>query len=141
MDQIAIPQAVQDLHAAYLGAMGFEPEDLPLGETYLRWWFNASKEGISPDGIRLLIKERLKFNAKGSFTKGIEIKHICRDPEDIAVALNEIAVIRARMRVKIMPSGRAEAMRATGRSDEVATDPAKHVSSVELIQKLKQAAS
>lgn len=135
-----IPENIVALHSAYLSAMGFEPEDLPLSQVFIRWWHDAAKEGLTGDGVKLCIKERIRFNNSSQFKRGIELRHLIRSEEDIAVALNEIAVIRARMRVKLLPAGKCDVLRATGRSDEIATDPAKHVRDVKLIQDLKSAA-
>lgn len=136
----SINPQIEALHQSYLDAMGLEPDDLPMNVTFERWYFEAHKFGLTPDGIRMVVKSRLAFNRKSQFKKGVELRHIIRDEDAIAVALNEIAVIRASQRVKVVPEGKASVFRATGRSDEPAQDAPRHVSDVELIQNLRRAA-
>ena len=131
---------VQELHRAYIEAMGMDAEDLPMTMTYERWWQMAHLQGLTPDAVKLCVKARLAFNRSSSCKKGIEIKHLARDEDDVAVVLNEVAVIRSQMRVKVMPPNKAEALRQTGRSDELPTPDAVKVGDMELIKALRKAA-
>ncbi len=128
---------VQDLHDAYCSALAIE---LPLTMTFERWWLAASNNGLTPDHVRLCVKERLRFNLGNSFKKGLELRHLIRDEDDVAIMLNEAAVVRANTRIKVMEPAKASVLRATGRSDEVPTSEAKRVGDLELIERLRRAA-
>lgn len=133
----SLHEPVNALHAAYCTAMCIE---LPLNFAFERWWLCAVNLGLTPEDVTLCVRERLKFNLRNQCKKGIEIKHLCRDEDDVAVVLNEVAVIRAGQRIKVMDPARASVLEATGRPATMPASEAKHVSDLDLIKQLRQAA-
>jgi len=131
---ISINQTVTDLHHAYCSAMGL---DLPMNACYERWWLAS---GLTPEQVEICIASRLKFNrAHPGHGKGLELKHLIRSDEDVAVVINEVAVVLSERRVRVMEPARASVLRATGRSDAVAQPDAVHVG--EYIEKMRNAAN
>jgi hypothetical protein len=93
--------------------------------------------GVSPDDLKLCVKARLAFNRNSMCKKGIELKHLCRDEENIAVLINEVAVIRADMRIRVVDPAKASALRSTGRPDTMPETPPKHVSDTEVLKAIE----
>jgi len=130
-------EPVNALHAAYCEAMCL---DLPLNYCFERWWLGAANLGLTPEDVRLCVRERLKFNLRSHCKKGVEIKHLARDEEDVAVVLNEVAVIKASMRIKVMDPARASVLKATGRDATLAQSEAVRVDAIPLMEALRKAA-
>lgn len=130
--------AISRLHQAYNTAMGL---DLPMTACYERWYFEALKLGLTVEHVEICVASRLKFNREHpGHKKGLELKHLIRSEDDVAVVLNEVAVVLAQRRIKVMDSGKASVLRATGRSDAPPQDEAKLVADSKLIQDLRKAA-
>lgn len=130
-------ERINELHLAYCESMGLDNLELHIADE--RRWLSAVLAGLLPDDLKLLIHERRKGIIKEERrAASILVRNICGTDEAVADALNEVAVIRARMRVKIMDKGKASVLRATGRVAEVSDNEAKPVG--ELIQQLRKAA-
>ncbi len=127
------------LHAAFCEASGQELKILPAHEF---WWKCAQDDGISPEDVRMWIAHMVKENLKREprYRTQIKIRYLISTPEYRARLAEDVAEIKSRLRVKVMNPGRAEVMRATGRSDETITEEARHIRDVELIANLRKAA-
>ena len=137
---ISQSQAVNRLHQIYCQAMFLDDFELNMADE--RRWLAAADEGLTPDDLKLLIKDRLQGIRKDQRRPAcVCVRNICGSEEAIADALNEVAMIKARMRVKVLPRGKAEVLRATGRDDAPSTSEAKAVGDIALIQQLRKAAN
>ena len=112
----SINSDVNSIHQAFCDARGLE---LNLQGAQERWWFEALKCGMTPEDVKLVIKARMKRIAAGvRHEESLYIRNIAGSEEAIANTLEEAAAIRATMRIKAYPVGKAQALRATGRDDE-----------------------
>lgn len=126
------------LHQAWLDATAFE---VALNIVFERYWYEAIKWGIVADDVKLIVKSRLRGIAKGERREAcILIRNICGSEEALAEVMEELGAIKAKLRMKILPAPLASVLRATGRSDQVPTPPAKLISDNDLIQTLRKAA-
>ena len=127
---------INAMHAAFCEATGFDLVLLPPAE---RQWYEALKMGMTCDDLRLLVKARLKRIKDGiRHEECLRIRNLVGSEDAISEAFEEIAAIRAKMRVKVYSAGKAEVLRATGRPDEPEQGQMRPVS--EVIQAMKQAA-
>lgn len=132
----SVNSGVNLLHEAYCACMALE---LPLQAADERRWLNAVLAGMTPDDLKLVIKERMKGISKDERRAAcLYVRNLCGSDEAIADVMNEVAVIRARMRVKVMDKGKASVLRATGRSDEISTPGARPIG--EYIGELRKSA-
>ena len=84
-----------------------------------RQWFEALKEGLTSDCVKLVIKERLIRIKEGvRRPECLLLRNIAGSEGAIADVVQEAAAIRARMRVKVFPKDKSNVLRATGRPDE-----------------------
>jgi len=112
----SINSDVNSIHQAFCDARDLELNMHPTNE---RWWFDALKCGMTPDDVKLVIKSRMKRIAAGvRHEESLYIRNIAGSEEAIANTMEEAAAIRATMRIKAYPAGKAQALRATGRDDE-----------------------
>lgn len=132
--------SVNLLHTAYCESMAIEPEDLPMTLTFECWWLRASNSGMTCDHVRIAVKERLKFNRTGSFKRGVELRHLIRSDEDVAIVLNEYAAWKANQRVKVVDPAKVSVLAATGRPATAPETEAVRVGALPLIEALKRAA-
>lgn len=125
------------LHQAYCEAMGIE---LPINSAFARYWHEADKEGLDPDGLKLAIKARIKrnFSMEPRYQIPLSIRKLVGDEERIADVINEAAVIRAEQRKKQFVPAKAEVLRVTGRPDEPEQSKTRHIGE---IIKLREAAN
>lgn len=126
-----------ELLAAYNAAMGL---DLAMNGAYERWLVEASDAGLTPDDLGLAIRARLKFNASGGFRKGTLLHHFVMGDDAIAITLNEAALVRSSMRVKVLDPAKASVLKATGRPATPPETEAQHVADIELVAALRRAA-
>lgn len=134
----SLHEPVNALHAAFCEAAGY---DLPLLAAYERWYFNAHQLGITPEGLAMCLRERKRLNAQGNgFHRGVFLRNLIRDEEDIAIVIEEIAALKAKQRVRVVDSGKADALKATGRPAAVPETEAVRVGALPLIEALKRAA-
>jgi hypothetical protein len=107
--------------------------------THERWWSDARKCGLTPDCVKLVIKARMKrIHAGVRHEESLMIRNIAGSDEAIANTIEEVAAIRAKLRVKVMPKGKADVLRATGRPAEPEQSTAKPIG--EYIEALRKAA-
>ena len=112
----SINPEINAIHEAFCCAMGFELNLLPASE---RHWRDAIKSGMTPDDVKLVIKTRMKRISAGvRHQECLYIRNIAGSEEAIANTMEEAAAIRATMRIKAYPVGKAQALRATGREDD-----------------------
>jgi len=131
----SINSDVNSIHQAFCDARGFE---LNMQLPQERWWFEALKCGMTPDDVKLVIKARMKRIAAGvRHEESLYIRNIAGSEEAIANTMEEAAAIRATMRIKVYPASKAQALRATGRSD--APEPSQARPIGEYIEELKRA--
>ncbi len=131
----SINPAVNFLHASYNHARHLE---VPMQMAHERAWFNGLQAGITPEMVADVIRHREQRIKAG--VRNIEcllIRNLCGDDEKIADFIEEAYMLAARKRIRVLDPGRAQVMRATGRSVEVPEQPAKHVSE-SLINALRQ---
>ncbi len=123
------------IHDAFCGAIGYE---VPLHGCTERYWFEALKMGMTPDDVRLVVKGRLQRIRDGvRHPESLYIRNVVGSEEAISNALEEAAAIRAKMRIKTFSPGKAEVLRATGRSDE--PEQARMIPIKEVIEGLRSA--
>lgn len=131
-------EAVQNLHETYCQAMALEFE---LTQADERRWLNGVLAGLEPDGLRLVIFDRRKRIIAGVRNKeSLYVRNLVGSDEAVADTMNEVAVIRAAMRVKVVPKGKAEVLMATGRSAEPETNRVVTPGELEMIRTLRRAA-
>lgn len=107
---------INAIHHAYCESTGF---DLQLSAFFERQWFEALKEGLTCDCVKLVIKERIRRIKEGvRRPECLLLRNIAGSEGAIADVAQEAAAIRARMRVKVFPRDKANVLRATGRPDE-----------------------
>lgn len=134
----SLNQAINELHQAFIDATAFE---LELNIVLERYWHDACKWGLSPDDLKLVIKSRIRGIAKGERRENCILpRNLAGCETALAEVSEELAAIKAKLRIKVLSAGKAEVLRATGRSDTIPTSPAKHVASVGLIEQLRKAA-
>ena len=126
---------VNALHQAFCDARGFE---VNMHAAHERWWLDAINGGMTPDCVKLVIKARMKrIQAGVRHEECLAIRNIAGSDEAIANTIEEVAAIRAKLRVKVMPAGKADVLRATGRSAEPEQGPVRSVS--EVIEAMRKA--
>ena len=131
----SINSDVNSIHQAFCDARGFE---LHMQGPQERWWFEALKCGMTPDDVKLVIKARMKRIAAGvRHEESLYIRNIAGSEEAIANTMEEAAAIRASMRIKVYPVGKAQALRATGRPDAPEQAQARPIG--EYIEELRRA--
>lgn len=104
------------MHAAYCEARGLDLVLLPPAE---RQWFDAMKLGMTPEDVRMVIKARKeRIRAGIRHEECLCIRNIAGSEEAVANSLEEVAIVKAKMRVKVFDAGKREVLRATGRLDQ-----------------------
>ncbi len=132
----SISPEINAMHAAFCEARGL---DLPLNGCTERQWDNAIKMGMTPADVTLLIKarkERIKAGIRHE--ECLYMRNITGSEDVIANALEEIAAVKAKQRVKVYPAGKSEVLRATGRPDQ--PEQGKTMPFSEVIKGLRKAA-
>ncbi len=129
-------QSVTELHAAFVDASG---QELALNMPLERRWLDAVNMGVTPDDVRLCVKSRIEHNRQHTMKRHLVLYRLIGSEDDIAMMLSEAAEARAQMRVKVLPKGKADVLRATGRSDEPETNRVMTPAEIEMIQKLRAA--
>lgn len=107
---------VNSLFHAYNSAMGL---DLMMNGAFERWLTEASNAGLSPEDFELAIRARQKFNSQGGFRKGTLLHHFVMGEDAIGITLNEAAVAKAQLRVRVMESAKASVLRQTHRPTDL----------------------
>jgi ribosome maturation factor RimP len=126
--------AINEIHAAFCQALGYELVLLPPAE---RQWFEAIQMGMTPEDVRLIVKSRKdRIRAGVRHEECLRIRNIAGSDETISDALEESAAVKAKMRVKVYSAGKSEVLRATGRPDQ---PEGKMMSVKEVIQGLRSA--
>jgi len=132
----SISPEVNAIHAAFSEAIGYE---VAFFNCYERYWYEALKMGMTCDDVKLIVKSRQRRIKDGvRHEECLKIRNIAGSEESIAEALEEVASIRAKMRVRVFPSGKSEVLRATGRPDEPEQSSARPIS--EYLGELRRAA-
>ncbi len=112
----SINPEINAMHEAFCQARGI---DLALNGCTERQWDDAIKMGMTPDDVRMVIKSRKeRIKAGVRHEECLKIRNIAGSEDAIAEVLEEVAAIKAKLRVKVYPAGKAEVLRATGRPDE-----------------------
>lgn len=126
---------INAIHKAYCEATGF---DLPLMSFFERQWYEALQCGLTCDCVKLVIKDRKRrIQEQVRKPECLLLRNIAGSEGAICDVVQEAAAIRARMRVKVMSPGKAEVLRATGRSDEPEQGPVRSIG--EVIQAMRSA--
>jgi hypothetical protein len=129
---------VTALHTAYCEVSGYELQMLPFFE---RGWLQAHLDGVTPDAVAAVWKQRQKGVHKGERRQAsLLLRAFCGTEDAIASVVEEYAAIKAQGRVRLVDPARAEVLRTTGRSDAVPETPAKAAADLELIKRLREAA-
>lgn len=119
---------INSLHQAYCEVQGVTLRMLPAHE---RWWFNAKQSGMTPEDIRLLIPYRRSRQRQGvRHEESMYLRNIIGSDEAIASAMEEVAMLRAKRRIKTVPPGKAEVLKATGRDATPETQGVRSVAEV-----------
>ncbi len=131
-----IPE-INALHEAFCSAAA---QEVTLNNTFERYWRDAITLGVTPDDVRLCVKSRVQFNHSNGFKKSLALWNLIGTDDGVARLLSEAAEARALMRVKIVPEGKAQVLRATGRSAEAETNRVVSPAEIEAIAVLRRAA-
>jgi len=141
----SINENVNALLMAHCAATGI---NTPLTFASERWLLAAHCEGVTPEDVRLSVQWRRQKNKgqEARYQKPISLSRMFSSEEAIACVVEESAEMKARQRKVVVPQGRADVLRATGRNDEtVDGKPAKDnivsMADNKLIQDLRRAAS
>lgn len=130
-------ETVNTLHETYCQAMALEFE---LTQADERRWLQGVVAGLDADMLRLVIFDRRKRITAGVRNKEcLLVRNLVGSDEAVADTMNEAAVIRAQMRVKVMPKGKADVLTATGRSAEAETNRVVTPAEIEAIKVLRKA--
>ncbi len=142
---ISFNENVTALHKAFCEASVIP---VPLTFASERWLLAAHNEGVTPEDIKLSIQWRRQKNKgqEARYQKPISLSRMFGSEEAVAQVVEEAAEMKARQRKVVVPSGRADALRATGRSDETMDGQRNKVNVISiadnaLIQQLRKAAS
>lgn len=119
--------AILPLHQAYCDATGY---DLSLNSSSERIWLAVHRFGFSADDVKLIVKGRIKRNQALSYKRSLLIHRIFGDEDDLAVAANELAEIRAEMRKPKFDAGKVAVLAATGRPTEPEQPKTRHISEI-----------
>ncbi len=131
----SINPEINALHAAWCEAIGYEVRQMARHE---RGWRDALACGLTPDCVRLVVKARqARIRAGVRHDECLLFRNIAGSEEAIADVLEEAAAIRAKLRVKVVPAGKAAVLRATGRPAEPETGPARPMA--EVIEAMRKA--
>lgn len=123
----SINSEINSIHEAFCSAAC---QEMPLNVAFERYWRDALAFGVTPDDVRLCVKSRIRFNMTSSLKKSLSLFKLISSEDGLAMMVSEAAEARALMRLKVMPKGKAEAMRATGRSDEMPTSEPRSVKEI-----------
>ena len=127
---------INAFHKAYCDALGY---DFPLLPNMERGWLDAMQSGMTIECVRLVVKDRQARIKAGVRNKEcLLFRNIAGSEDAIGDVLQEAAAIQARMRVKVVPAGKSEVLRATGRVAEPEQTDAKPIGQV--IDALRKAA-
>jgi len=127
---------INAFHKAYCDALGYE---FPLLPNMERGWLDAMQAGMTIECVRLVVKDRqARIKAGVRKPECLMFRNIAGNEDAIGDVLQEAAAIKARMRVKVMPKGKADVLRATGRSAEPEQSTARPIG--EYIEALRKAA-
>lgn len=119
---------INALHAAYCEEAKIQ---LPMLPAYERWWFDAKQAGLTPEDVKMvMVHRRLRIKAGFRNAECTYLRNICGSEEAIANTMDEAATLRAKQRIKTVPPGKAEVLRATGRSAEPETQNVRSVAEV-----------
>lgn len=127
---------INQLHQAYTDSTAYE---LELNATDERRWYEASKFGITPDDVRLVVKARLRGIVTGDRKPAsIYLRNLIGDEDMLAEFAMELAAIKATQRKRLYVPGKAQVLRDTHRPEEPEQLPA--VSARDVIKGLRDAA-
>lgn len=130
---LSTTEAINKLFTAYLLALDIQ---MPLHMSFERYLFNAIKEGVTPEMITDVIRERKKrIRDGGRNPESLKLRNLIGDEDSIGDLINEAAMLTALKRKHTMNPARASILRQSGRSDAVPGAEAKPVE--QIIQKLK----
>ena len=121
----SISPAINSIHAAYCEALGYQ---FNMMQRHERGWYDALKYGMTPDDVKLVIKNRqarIKIGVRRD--ECILWRNIAGSEDAISDVIEEAASLRARMRIKVIPSGKAEVLKATGRPTELEQSSSKPI--------------
>ncbi len=127
---------INTIHSAFCEAMGIDFVLLPPAE---RQWYEALKMGMTAEDVKLVVKcrkERIRAGIRHE--ECLRIRNIAGSEDAICNALEEVAAARAKLRVKVFSTGKAQALRDTGRADAPEQGPMRHIS--EVMQEMRKAA-
>lgn len=107
---------VNALLDAYVKATGI---NVPMLPTFERWLFDALQEGMTPEDVALVARERQGMIKAGRrYKESLLMRNFFRDDEARASVIEEAAAIRARARAPKFDSGKAQVLKATGRATQ-----------------------
>jgi len=131
----SISPEINAIHHAWCEAIGYEVRLMPNME---RGWRDALKYGMTDNCVKIVIKHRQNRIKTGvRHPECLMFRNVAGSEDAISSVLEEAAAIRATMRIKVYPTGKAQALRATGRSDAPEQGPARPIG--EVIQAMRQA--
>lgn len=122
----SINPAINAIHAAFCAATGYQ---FNMMQKHERGWYDALKFGMTPDDVKLVIKNRqarIKIGVRRD--ECILWRNIAGSEDAIADVIEEAASLKAKMRIKVVPVRKAEVLRATGRPAEPEQTSAKPIS-------------
>ncbi len=123
------------LHAAFCEVSG---QELPMLPSFERGWLTAHLSGMTPDMVRSVWKKRSQGVRLGERKEASTyLRAFCSENDEvIGWIVQEYAAIMAKARIRVLPKGKAEVLRATGRDASPPGNPV--VTSSEVVEKLKE---
>jgi len=126
---------INQLHQTWCEAT---TQELELNVLFERYWLEAIRFGVTNDDVKLCVKHRVSWNFTNAFKKSLSFRFVIGTEDGLASLLSEAAEERTKLRVRVMPKGKAAVLRATGRSPvEVAMEGARPIG--EVIEALRKA--
>ncbi len=106
--------------------------------SFERGWLTAHLSGMTPDMVRTVWKKRSQGVRLGERKEASTyLRAFCSENDEvIGWIVQEYAAIKSRERIRVLPKGKAEVLRATGRDASPASNSV--VTSAEVVEKLKE---
>ncbi len=125
---------VNSLHKSFCEVSG---QELPMLPSFERGWLAAHLSGMTPDMVRAVWKKRSQGIRLGDRKEASTyLRAFCSENDEvIGWIVQEYAAIKAKERIRVLPKGKAEVLRATGRDASPQGNPT--VTSAEVVERLK----
>ena len=124
----SIDPQVNALFDAWSEATG---RPMPFMMTFERWCFDAAKAGVTPAHVHMVVKERQKRIKAGiRYPECLLLRNFFGSEESIASVIEEAAALESKARAPSIDKGKAQVLKATARSAEPETKPARSIKEI-----------